>query len=90
MLNQDISKDNPILPLLFLNAEPEEINPDYLDKMDFIYDEEKQIPIYECGGGSEVRQIGTRCLRWSTTRKHGISGTSSDPKNTIDDAKTAK
>lgn len=89
MLNTNLSQ-NPILPLLFLNAKPEEINSDYLDKLNYIYDEVKQIPVYECGAGSENRQIGTRCLRFSTTRKKGISGTFSDPKNSIDDVKSTK
>jgi hypothetical protein len=67
------------LPLLFLKAEPEEINSEYLDMMIFVYDDVKQMPIYECGGGAETRQVGTRCLRWSTTRKAGISGCSQEP-----------
>ena len=90
MLNTNIPQSNPILPLLFLNAEPEEINSDYLDMMNFNYDDIKQMPVYECGGGSEIRQIGTRCLRSSTTRKQGVSGTNADYKNAIDDSQTAK
>ncbi|MCC7050776.1 MAG: hypothetical protein IT239_03230 [Bacteroidia bacterium] len=89
--SQSFNNASQALPLFMLNANVDKIIDDNNNHELPIYDEVKQITYYAMGLGNDApngyKTIGTRCLRYSTTRKRGVSGTSQDPKNAIDDAK---
>lgn len=80
MLRVNQNGNSNIMPLLMNFTTPSPIQ-EYTPEV-FNYDEENQISY-------EMRTIGTRCLRHSSTRKTK-NLTVSDGKNEIDDSKTVK
>lgn len=81
MLRVNQNGNSNIMPLLMSFTTPtpvQEITP-----MVFNYDEENQLSY-------EMRTIGTRCLRSTSTKTKSVGTYKSDQKNEIDDSKTVK
>lgn len=82
MLHRNYSV-NPVMPLLMSFTPKTNIQEIAVDE-GFVYDDHLQITEYN------MRTVGTKCLRVTSTNKGPGKGYATDKKNEIDDSKTVK